>query len=155
MALSHITVAPSFIPESTHPCHRNSPAYAGLPHANEHLREHVILTPTLLSPRPGWNCRWCYHRSVPKPLCDNHHSVGNIITVQSGINPRVTLASLKVLFRDVKVSFRSFSCSGSRHFALPGAAFGLYTGQFSRFPAWRYCKSRIYAGLHSGFSSNF
>ena len=41
---------------------------------------------------------------TPKPLCKSHHSVGNIITVPSGINPRATVASIKVLFRSVKAS---------------------------------------------------
>ena len=86
----------------------NSLAYAGLPHTNEHLCDHVVitilLTSALSSPRPGWNRRWCYHRQAPKPLCESHRSVGNIITVPSGINPRATVASIKVLFRGVKAS---------------------------------------------------
>ena len=65
----------------------------------------MCLSPSALSsPRPGWNRRWCYHRQVLKPLCESHHSIGNIITVPSGINPRATVASIKVLFRDVKTS---------------------------------------------------
>ena len=40
MTLSHVTVALSFIPGSTHPRHGSSPAYAGLLHTNEYLREH-------------------------------------------------------------------------------------------------------------------
>lgn len=155
MTLSHVTVALSFIPGSTHPRHGSSPAYAGLLHTNEYLREHEILTVELLSPRPRWNRRWCYHRPASIKLCDNHHYVGNTRTVPSGINSAATVASIKVLFRGIKASFRSFSCSGSRHFALSGAAFQLHAGQFARFPAWRYCKSRVYAWLHSGFSSNF
>ena len=155
MAPTLATVALSFIPGFTHPCHRSSLIYAGLPHMNEHLCDHEILTSDLLSPRPGWNRRWCYHRSVPKKPCDNHHSVGNIITVQSGISSRATVASIKVLFRGIKASIRSFSCSGSRHFAPLNAVFQLRTGQSADFPAWRYCKSCIYAWLHSGISSNF
>ena len=54
----------------------SSLAYAGLPHTNEHLCDHVfiiiLLTSALLSPRPRWNRRWCYHCSVPKPLCESH-----------------------------------------------------------------------------------
>ena len=50
------------------------------PHTNEHLCDHVfitiLLTSALLSPRPGWNLRWCYHRQVPKPLCENHRNLG-------------------------------------------------------------------------------
>lgn len=76
MTLSHATVTLSFIPGSTRPCHGSSLAYAGLPHTDEHLCDHVVititLTSTLLSPRPGWNRRWCYHRQVPITLCDNH-----------------------------------------------------------------------------------
>ena len=45
-----------------------------------------------------------YHRSASKPLCDNRHSAGNVITVPSGINPRATVASIKVLFRGIKAS---------------------------------------------------
>ena len=125
MTLSFATVAPSLaliaptlatvshvlIPDSTHPRYGNSPAYAVLPHTNEHLRKHEILTSALSSPRPGWNRRWCYHRSVPKPLCESHLSVGNTITVQSGINPRATIASIKMLFRGINVSIQP-------HFAL-------------------------------------
>ena len=87
------------------------PAYAGFPHTNEHLCDHVfitiLLTSALLSPRPGWNRRWCYHRQALKPLCDSHHSVGNTITVQSDINPRATVASIKVLFRGIKASIHT------------------------------------------------
>lgn len=39
-----------------------------------------------------------------QPLCEIHRSVGNIITVPSGINPRATVASIKGLFRGVKAS---------------------------------------------------
>ena len=42
-----------------------------------------------------------------KPLCESHHSVGNIITVPSGINPRATVASIKVLFRGIKASIHT------------------------------------------------
>ena len=109
--LIHATVAPSFIPCSTHSCYGSSLAYAGLPHTNEHLCDHVfitiLLTSALLSPRPGWNLRWCYHHQALKPLCESHHSVGNIITVPSGINPRATVASIKVLFRGIKALFHT------------------------------------------------
>ena len=51
------TVAPAFILGSTHSCYGSSLAYAGLHHTNEHLCDHVfitiLLTSTLLSPRPG------------------------------------------------------------------------------------------------------
>ena len=111
MTLSHVTVTLSFIPGSTHLRYCSAPAYAGLPHTNEHLCDHVFITITLtaglLSPRPGWNRRWCYHRQVPKLLCDNHHSVGNIITVPSGINPRATVASIKVLFLSINASIHT------------------------------------------------
>ena len=116
--LIHATVARLFIPGSTHPRYGSSLAYAGLHHTNEHLCDHVVitilLTSALLSPRPGWNRRWCYHRQALKPLCDNRHSVGNIITVPSGINPRATVASIKVLFRGINASTHT-------HFALSHA----------------------------------
>ena len=51
------TVALSFISGSTHSRYGSSLAYAGLPHTNEHLCDHVfitiLLTSALLSPRPG------------------------------------------------------------------------------------------------------
>ena len=51
----------SFIPDFTHPCYGSSLAFAGLPHTNEHLCDHVfiiiLLTSASLSPRPGWNRR--------------------------------------------------------------------------------------------------
>lgn len=107
------------IPDSTHPRYGSSLAYAGLPHTNEHLCDHVfitiLLTSALLSPRPGWNRRWCYHRSIPKPLCESHHSVGNIITVPSGINPRATVASIQVLFRGIKASIHTRSALSHAH----------------------------------------
>ena len=111
ISLIHAMVAPAFISDSTHLRYGSAPAYAGLPHTNEYLCDHVVITITLtaalLSPRPGWNRRWCYHRQVPKPLFESHCSVGNTITVQSDINPRATVASIKVLFRGVKVSIHT------------------------------------------------
>ena len=111
MTLSLATVTPAFIPGSTNSCYGSSLVYAGLPHTNEHLCYHmvitILLTSDLLSPRPGWNRRWCYHRQAPITLCDNRHSVGNVITVPSGINPRATVASIKVLFRGIKASFHT------------------------------------------------
>ena len=102
------TVALAFIPGSTHPRYGSSPAYARLPHTHEHLCDHVVitilLTSALSSPRPGWNRRWCYHHQAPKPLCKSHHSIVSTLTVQSDINPRATVASIKVLFRGVKAS---------------------------------------------------
>ena len=44
---------------------------------------------------------------TPKPLCKSHHSVGNIITVPSGINPRATVASIKVLFQGINASIHT------------------------------------------------
>ena len=80
-------------------------------HTNEHLCDHVVttitLTSDLLSSRPGWNFRWCYHHQATKPLCESHHSVGNIITVPSGINPRATVASIKVLFLSINASIHT------------------------------------------------
>ena len=111
MAPPLATVALAFITGSTHPRYGSSLASARLPHTNGHLYDHVfitiLLTSALLSPRPGWNLRWCYHHQAMKPLCESHHSVGNIITVPSGINPRATVASIKVLFRCIKASIHS------------------------------------------------
>lgn len=57
MTLSLATVALSFIPGSTHSRYSSSLAFAGFPHTNEHLCDHVFITITLtddlLSPRPG------------------------------------------------------------------------------------------------------
>ena len=50
---------------------------------------------------------------TPKPLCESHRSVGNIITVPSGINPRATVASIKVLFRGIKASI--YTCFALSH----------------------------------------
>ena len=47
------------------------------------------------------------HHQAPKPLCESHYSVGNIITVPSGINPRTTIASIKVLFRGINASIHT------------------------------------------------
>lgn len=47
------------------------------------------------------------HHQAPKPLCESHHSVGNIITVPSGINPRATVASIKVLFLSINASIHT------------------------------------------------
>lgn len=108
MTLSLATVSHVLIPGSTHSRYGSSLAYAGLPHTNEHLCDHVfitiLLTSDLLSSRPGWNRRWGYHCSAQITLCESHHSIGNIITVPSGINPRATVASIKVLSRGVKAS---------------------------------------------------
>lgn len=54
------------------------------------------------------------HHQAPKRLCESCHSVGNIITVPSGINPRATVASIKVLFRGIKACIQP-------HFALSHA----------------------------------
>ena len=40
-------------------------------------------------------------------LCENHHRVGNTLTVQSDINPRATVTSIKVLFRGIKASIHT------------------------------------------------
>lgn len=44
---------------------------------------------------------------TPKPLCESPHSVGNIITVPSGINPRATVASIKVFFQGINASIHT------------------------------------------------
>ena len=80
MTLSLATVTPAFIPSSTHSCYGSSLVYAGLPHTNEHLCYHlsitILLTSALLSPRPEWNRRWCYHRQALKMLCESHRNLG-------------------------------------------------------------------------------
>ena len=102
IVLSPATVAHVFIPGSTHPRHRSFLVYAGLPQTNEHK----IISTNLLSPRPGWNRRWCYHGPAPITLCESHHSIVSTLTVPSGINPRATVASIKVLFQGVKASIQ-------------------------------------------------
>ena len=71
------------------------------------------------------------------------------LTVQSDINPRATVASIKVLFSGHKrLNLHSF-CPllrlGSRHFALLEAVFQPYTGQFTNFLTPRHRKMCIYA----------
>ena len=136
------------------PCYGSSLAFAGLPHTNEHLCDHVfitiLLTSVLLSPRPGWNRRWCYHCSVPKPSCDNRHSIVSTLTVQSDINPRTTVASIKVFFRGIKASIHTrFALTPpfSRHFALSDVLYRHRIQQFANFLAWRYCKNCIYTPI--------
>ena len=163
MTLSLATVAPAFIPGSTHPCHGSSPSYAGLPHTNEHLYDHVFiiitLTSALLSSRPGWNRRWCYHRQVPKPLCESHRNLGT--SPHGAIRHKLTSYRRihKSAFSGRKIleltSFCPLSRPWSRHFVLLNAVFRLHSGHSANFPAWRYCKSCIYAWFHSGISSNF
>lgn len=57
------------------------------------------------------------------------------LTVPSGINPRATGASIKVLFRGIKASIhtRPLSRLDSRHFALPDAVFQPHVGQTADF----------------------
>ena len=159
--LIYATVAAAFIPGSTHSCYGSSLVYAGLPHTNEYLRNHVfiiiLLTSALSSTRPGWNRRWGYHYAAQITLCESHHSVGNIITVPSGINPRATVASIKVFFRVIKASIQPHSdsfharVSGILHYHECYIA--PMQGNFM--PTWRYCKRCIYAWLYSGILSNF
>lgn len=52
---------------------------------------------------------------TPKPLCESHRSVGNIITMPSGINPRATVASIQVLFRGIKASIHTRSALSHTH----------------------------------------
>ena len=157
--LIHATVAPAFIPGSTHPCHGSSLVYAGLPYTNEHLREHENLTPNLLSPRPGWNRRWCYHRSTPITLCDNHSIISRSSYSAIWHKPTSYGRIHKRAFSGHKclhsTSFCPLSRPGFRHFALLNAVFQLHIEHFANFSAWRYCKSRIYARFCSGISSNF
>ena len=156
MTLSHVTVTPAFIPDSTHPRYGSSSAYAGLPHTNEHLCDHVVitilLTSALLSPRPGWNRRWCYHRSIPKPLCESHRNLGT--SPHSAIRHKPT--SYRRIHKRALSGCKSLnSRSNSWHFALLEAVFQLHTGQFTSFLAPRHRKRCIYARFHSGNFSNF
>ena len=52
---------------------------------------------------------------TPKPLCESHRSVGNIITMPSSINPRATVASIKVLFRGINASIHTRSALSHAH----------------------------------------
>jgi len=45
--------SPSFISGSTHPCYGSSLAYAGLPHTNEHLCDHVFIIICLVISKTG------------------------------------------------------------------------------------------------------
>ena len=44
---------------------------------------------------------------TPKPLCESHRSIVSTLTVQSDINPRATVASIKVLFRGINASIHT------------------------------------------------
>ena len=161
--LIYATVTPAFIPGSTHPCHGSSLAYAGLHHTNEHLCDHVFIpflpTSALLSPRPGWNRRWCYHCSAPITLCDNHSIISTSSHSAIWHKPtgygRVHKSTLWGRRSLNLTSFCPLLRSSSRHFALLEAVFQLYTGQFTNFLAPRHRKRCIYARFHSGISSNF
>ena len=83
------TVALAFILGSTHPRYGSSLAFAGLPHTNEHLCDHVFIIILL---------------TAPKPLCE---SLPNVGAMQSDINPRATVASIQVLFRGTNVSIHT------------------------------------------------
>ena len=163
MTLSHATVTLSFIPGSTRPCHGSSLAYAGLPHTDEHLCDHVVititLTSTLLSPRPGWNRRWCYHRQVPITLCDNHSIISTSSHSAIWHKPtnygRIHTSAFSGHKSLNSHSFCPLSRPCFRHFALLDAVFQPHVGQFANFLAWRYCKSCIYTRFHSGISSIF
>ena len=53
MTLSHVTVTPAFISDSTHPCYGSSLDYAGFPHTNEHLCDHVFIIICLVISKTG------------------------------------------------------------------------------------------------------
>ena len=65
----------------------------------------------------------------PKPLCESHHSIVSTLTVPSGINPRATVASIKVLFRGIKASihtrfvFSHARALGISHYWKPHSSF--------------------------------
>lgn len=144
-----------FIPGSTHPRHRSFLVYAGLPQTNEHK----IISTNLLSPRPGWNRRWCYHGSSPdnamwkSPQYRQYpHSAIWHKTTSYGRIHKSAFSGRKSLNL---TSFCPLSRSISRHFALLEAVFQLYTGQFTNFLTPRHRKRCIYAWLHSGIFFNF
>lgn len=121
--------------------------------------EHKIISTNLLSPRPGWNRRWCYHRQVPKPLCKSHRNLGTSPHSAIWHKPTSYGRIHKSAFSGRKslnlTSFCPLSRSISRHFALLEAVFQLYTGQFTNFLTPRHRKRCIYAWLHSGIFSIF
>ena len=43
----------ALISDSTHPCHGSAPAFAGLPHPNEHLCDHVFIIICLVISKTG------------------------------------------------------------------------------------------------------
>lgn len=155
IVLSPATVAHVFIPGSTHPHHRSFLVYAGLPQTNEHK----IISTNLLSPRPGWNRRWCYHGPAPITLCKSHRNLGT--SPHSAIRHKPTSYGRihKSAFSGRKslnsTSFCPLSRSISRHFALLEAGFQLYAGQFTNFLTPRHRKRCIYAWLHSGIFFQF
>lgn len=141
MTLSLATVAPAFISDSTHPRYGSSLALAGLHHRNEHLCDHmfitILLTAALLSSRPGWNRRWCYHRQVPKPLCESHRNLGTSPhgairhkPASYGCIHKRALSGHKSLN---STSFCPLSRPWSRHFALSRVPYRPYAGQSASF----------------------
>ena len=141
--LIYATVTPAFIPGSTHPCHGSSPAYAGLLHTNGHLCDHVFITITLtsalLSPRPGWNRRWCYHRQAPKPLCESYHNLGTsphgAIRHKPTSYGRIHTSAFSGHKHLNSTSFCPLLRLGSRHFALLNAVSQPHVGHFANFSA--------------------
>lgn len=96
---------------------------------------------------------------TPKPLCESHRNLGTsphgAIRHKPTSYGRIHTRAFSGHKSLNSTSFCPLSRPGSRHFALLNAVFQLHIEHFAGFPAQRYCKSCIYARLHSGISSNF
>lgn len=66
--LIHATVAPAFIPGFTHPCHGSSLVYAGLPHTNEHLCDHVFIIIRLVISKTGMKSQMMLSSPSPETV---------------------------------------------------------------------------------------
>lgn len=95
--LIHATVAPLLLPD--YPTRMSISATMCLSPSCSHLPCYLqdrdeILDDVIIAISPG----------TPKPLCE---SLPNVGAVQSDINPRATVASIKVLFRGINVSIHT------------------------------------------------
>lgn len=118
MTLSHVTVAPSFMPD--YPTRMSiftamwlSPS---LSHPTCYLQDRDEIADDVIITKPR-------NRYVKVTVISLHP-----LTVQSDINPRATVASIKVLFRGIKASIQP-------HFALSDTLYRLCIQQFTGFPA--------------------
>ena len=118
VSLIHDTVAPAFISDSTHSCYGSFPAHAGLPHTNEYLCDHVVITITLTADLLSPSRDEIAYDVIIAQFRTRYVKVtvkfGNTITVQSVINSRTTVSSIEVLFQGIKASIRlSFALAHS------------------------------------------